>query len=99
MKIGVKDHKLKVRNENGNLEYDTRLIVPSSNFTSIFYQIGYKAIQNIFNKHKIYYKRFGIKEALQLKLQIEKLKLKRNISTSMKFDIKDFYSSVKINMI
>ena len=73
-KIIIKDHKK--ANDEGY--YPSELIVPASNFTSGFPQLGYLGIKRIFDSEKINYEERTITQASTLKEKIETLEVKKN---------------------
>ena len=73
-KLILKDHK----KDGKDGDYPSRLIVPANNFISGFPKLGYLGIKRIFDSLEVNYEERTITQALKLKEEIKKLKLKMN---------------------
>ncbi len=87
----IKDHKKK--DENG--DYPSRLVVPAKNLTAGFPHVGQHGLRNILDKNMVDYERKTIKQASDLKQDLEKLNIKRSNSTIVTVDIEAMYPSIQ----
>ena len=94
-KLIIKDHKK--QDQNG--DYPSRLIVPASNFISGFPRLGYLGIRRILDENKINYEKRTIVQASTLKMEIEKMKLKKREVTIAKLDIVAMYPSIQFLIV
>ena len=79
----IKDHK--DLDEEGN--YPTRLVVPATNFTAAFPNVGYRGIRKIFDSNNINYMRKTIMQASHLKGELEELDINKDDYAIMSLDI------------
>ena len=90
----IKNHKSKV-----NGEYPTRLVVPASNFTAGFANLGYRGIKHVFDSYGVNCSRFTIAQATELKRKLERMKVRYNFHTIVSFDAIEMYPSIKFCMV
>ena len=90
----VKNHK-----PLHNGEYPTRLVVPATNFTAGFANLGYRGIKAIFEKHYISFSKYNITQALHLKGELETLNIRCNFDSIISFDAVDMYPSITYAMV
>ena len=76
-KLQIKDHKKKMKNG----KFDSRIIVPSNNPISGCSEVGYKSIKNLFKKNGVEFERLGIKQALEVKHDLENLNINKREHT------------------
>ena len=86
-KLLLKDHK--TINEKG--EFPTRLVIPSTNFTTTFSKIVYLGIKIFPDKGKVNYSRDSIVQASDLKERLEELGVKREEVTIVSVDEINIY--------
>ena len=91
----IKDHK----ENDGDGNYPTRLVVSAKNFTASFPHVGQRGIKAILDKNKIDYSRKTIVRASDLKAKLETLGIKSKKHTIMSIDAKNMHPSVKFGQI
>ena len=94
-KLIIKDHKAINKKE----ELPTRLVIPATNFTAIFSNIGYLVIKRCLDKVKVNYSRNSIVQASDLKETLEEIGLKREEVTIASVDTINMYPSIKLATI
>ena len=94
-KILIKDHKKK--GSDGN--YPSRLVVPATNFTAGFSQLGYLGIKCILDSNKVKYNQREIIQASDLKGQVEHMSINASNSTIATVDAVSMYPSIKFSLI
>eukprot|EP00957_Ditylum_brightwellii_P139411 10624570-Ditylum_brightwellii.AAC.1 len=77
----IKDHK----KHKGN-HFPTRLVIPSTNFTATFLEIGYMGIKKILDDNKMNYSKYTITQASNLKTKPENLQPKKPDVTIMSLE-------------
>jgi len=95
VKLLIKDHKKK-NDETGR--YPSRLVVPAANFTAGYPHVGQRGLKNILDKNKVDYMRKTIKQASQLKEDLEKLNITKQ-SSIVTLDIEAMYPSIQIGQV
>ena len=94
-KLRIKYHKT----INNKGELSTRLVFPTTNFTTRFSKIGYLGINQMLEKGKVNFSRVSIVQASDLKEILEELKLKRGEVTIAPVDAIYMYLSIKLSTI
>ena len=94
-KLLIKDHK----KADSKGEFPTRLVVPATNFMAAFPNVGYQGMKAIFDRNGIEYQKSTIIHAAQLKVELEKLNIKRNEATVISFDAVEMYPSIKYKLV
>ena len=94
-KILVKDHKKP--KPNGN--FPTRLVVPASNFSACFPKLGYMGIKKLLDDYGVKYGKRNIVQSLDLKKQLESMKLNPENITLVSVDAVNMYPSIKFSLI
>ena len=90
----IKNHKPR---RNG--EYPTRLVVPATNFTAGFANLGYRGIKALFENHGVTFDRHTIVQASDLKGKLEGLNIRCNFDTVVSFDAVNMYPSITFAMV
>ena len=80
-------------------EYLVRLICPATNFIAIFDKIGHKGIMDVLNRYGINFSTNNIVQALDLKEDLEKLKIRSDDATIVSFDAVKMYPSITLGMV
>ena len=95
----VKDHKDK--KENGF--WPVRLVIPATNYTQCFANMGYKIIKLSFDRHNIDYMKYTLNQAKCLKLDLERIGRKEAIRMDedliVKLDIEAMYPSITYELV
>lgn len=94
-KILIEDHKKP--DENGF--YPTRLVVPDTNFTSVFPKIGYIGIKKLFDSNIINHTSNIIVQASNLKESLEVMNLSKHTCMIFSLYIEAMYPSIKYTMV
>jgi hypothetical protein len=94
-KLLIKNHK--PMNKKG--KYVMQLIVPATNFTAAFPNIGYLGIKNVFDQNGIDYSGSTIIQVSQLKMTLEKLNITKDKVTIILFDAVRMYPSIKYKFV
>ena len=94
-KLLIKDHK----KPNTNGEFSTRLVIPATNFTSIFTEVGYLGLKENIDNHQVDYKKYTITQASQVKEYWEKLDWKREKVTIRLSNAVAMYPSIKFPLV
>ena len=99
-KLLIKDHKSGVINYgNGTIETPSRFIAPCSNFLAGFSRLGYKAIEEIFKKNGVQFRRTNIKNTYELIEDLEPLHITEDKNTIVSFDVSDMYPNCRQSYI
>ena len=69
--------------------------MPAKNLTAGFPHVGQHGLRNILDKNMVDYERKTIKQASDLKQDLEKLNIKRSNSTIVTVDIEAMYPSIQ----
>ena len=93
----IKDHKKMKKDGN----FDTRLVVPATNFTAGFSKISYLGIKSLLDKNGVRYGSRNIVQAIDLKEELEFFEdtIKKNQSTIVSIDAEAMYPSIKYSLI
>ena len=93
----IKDHKKK--RSDGN--FDTRLVVPATNFTAGFSKISYMGIKKLLDKNNVWYGKHNIVQAVDLKEELEFFsdEIKKGQSTIISINAEAMYPSIKYGLI
>ena len=94
-KLIIKDHNT----INEKAGFPTRLVIPATNFTAIFYKIVYLGIKRMLKKGKVNYSRFSIVQISDLKKKLEELKIKRDEVTIASVHYINMYPSITLSTI
>ena len=94
-KLLMKDHK----KPNTNGEFPTRLVITTTNFTSIFMEVWYLGLKENIDNHQVNYKKYTITQASQVKEYWEKLDWKREKVTIRLNDAVAMYPSIKFPLV
>eukprot|EP00957_Ditylum_brightwellii_P180071 13717254-Ditylum_brightwellii.AAC.1 len=76
-----------------------RLVIPATNFTTMFLKLGYLGIKQILHDNKVNHLRFTIIQASDLKERLDDLAVQRCDVTMMLLDIENMYPSVRLKLI
>jgi hypothetical protein len=94
-KLLIKDHK--TPDDKGF--FPTRLVVPATNFTSCFPDLGYRDIKRIFDEKGMNYKSFTIIQAIEVKKKLELLGINKKNVTIASIDAVNMYPSIKFKLV
>ena len=99
-KLLVKDHKTGAINYgNGTIEYESRFVIPCSNYLACFSKLGYKAIESIFKKNKISFEKTNIKNSYELIHDLETMNITESTHTIISYDVTNMYPNIKQSYI
>ena len=87
----IKDQK-KVKETTG--DYPSQLVVPARNFTAAFFRVRQRGITVLLKKNKVDYERMTIKQASNMKGDLENFQVKRSGNFIKTLDIEAVYHSV-----
>eukprot|EP00957_Ditylum_brightwellii_P136405 10403560-Ditylum_brightwellii.AAC.1 len=76
-----------------------RLVIPATNFTASFSELGYMGIKKVLDDHGVNYSKHTIVQSSNLKEKLEKCRLKQNEVTLMLLDIVNMYPLVHVKLI